>query len=327
MPPRPPNRAKEKAPAPFGWTQGRLRPTLRLARKPSTGLVFRVVKPYASARLRPINAEIAHAEGRTGNPMADRNRVPTAATHARKSSPRTLAIDVGGTGIKAITLDVKGKAITQRSRIATPRRPNPKAILDAIGRLASLQGRFDRVSVGFPGVVKRGVVYSAANLGKGWNNYPFEKALTKRLRRPVRLANDADVQGLGCVSGHGLELVITLGTGFGSVLFIDGRRIHLEIGHQPFRKGRTYEDELGDAALRKKGKRKWNKRLGEAIEDLKNNFNYDRLYIGGGNSKFINLKLPPNTRIVSNLEGLLGGIALWREPARAAAVPIPPRLS
>ena len=252
--------------------------------------------------------------------MADRNRAPAAAaTPTRKSSPRTLAIDVGGTGIKAITLDGKGKAITQRSRIPTPRPATPKAVLGVIGKLASLQRRFDRVSVGFPGVVKRGVVYTAANLGKGWNNYRFEKALTKRLGHPVRLANDADIQGLGCVSGHGLELVITLGTGFGSVLFIDGRRIHLEIGHQPFRKGRTYEDELGDAALRKKGKQKWNRRLGEAIEDLKNNFNYDRLYIGGGNSKFIKLKLPPDTRIVSNLEGLLGGIALWREPAGANA--------
>ncbi len=249
--------------------------------------------------------------------MADRNRARTAATQARKSSPRTLAIDVGGTGIKAIMLDTKGKAITKRSRIPTPGPATPQAVLGAIAKLASLQGRFDRVSVGFPGVVKRGVVYTAANLGKGWNNYPFEKALAKRLGRPVRLANDADVQGLGCISGHGLELVITLGTGFGSVLFIDGRRIHMEIAHQPFRKGRTYEDELGDAALRKKGKKKWNQRLGEAIEDLRNTFNFDRLYIGGGNTKFIGLKLPPSVRIVSNLEGLLGGIALWREPGGA----------
>jgi len=252
--------------------------------------------------------------------MADRSRAPTAATQARKSSPRTLAIDIGGTGIKAITLGGKGKAITQRSSVPTPRPATPKAVLGVIAKLASAQGRFDRVSVGFPGVVKDGVVYTAPNLGKGWNNYPFEKALTKRLGRSVRLANDADVQGLGCISGHGLELVITLGTGFGSVLLMDGRRIHMEIAHHPFRKGRTYEDELGDAALRKKGKKKWNKRLGEAIADLKNTFNYDRLYIGGGNSKFINLKLPPNTRIVSNLEGLLGGIALWREPAGANPV-------
>lgn len=249
--------------------------------------------------------------------MADRSRTPTAAAQARKSSPRTLAIDVGGAGIKAITLDGKGKAITKRSRIPTPRAATPKAVLGVIAKLASLQGRFDRVSVGFPGVVKRGVVYTAANLGKGWDDYPFEKALTKRLGHPVRLANDADIQGLGCVSGHGLELVITLGTGFGSVLFTDGRRIHMEIAHHPLRKGRTYEDELGEAALRKKGRKKWNKHLAEAIEDLKNTFNYDRLYIGGGNTKFIGLKLPPSVKIVSNLEGLLGGIALWREPAGA----------
>ncbi len=251
--------------------------------------------------------------------MADENRAPETAKRRRKASPRTLAIDIGGTGIKAITLDDTGKAITERSRIATPEPATPKALLRVIKQLAATQGRFDRVSVGFPGVIKRGVVYTAPNLGKGWNNYEFERALVRKLGRPVHLANDADVQGLGSVSGRGLELVITLGTGFGSVLFIDGRRIHLELGHHPFRKGRTYEDELGHAALQKKGKAKWNQRLREAIADLKEVFNYDRLYIGGGNSRHIKLKLPANVRLVSNLQGLLGGIALWREPARPAA--------
>jgi len=250
--------------------------------------------------------------------MADTNSVPKTASRRRKPSPRTLAIDIGGTGIKAITLDERGKAITERSRIATPEPATPKALLRVIKQLAAMQGRFDRVSVGFPGVIKRGVVYTAPNLGKGWNNYEFERALTRKLGHPVRLANDADVQGLGSISGRGLELVITLGTGFGSVLFIDGRRIHLELGHHPFRKGRTYEDELGHAALRKKGKAKWNQRLREAIADLKNTFNYDRLWIGGGNSRYIKLKLPDNVRIVSNLQGLLGGIALWGEPAAPA---------
>ena len=99
--------------------------------------------------------------------------------------------------------------------------------------------------------------------------------------------------------------MITLGTGFGSVLFVDGHRIHMEIAHHPFRKGRTYEDELGHAALLKKGKKRWNKRVREAIEDLQETFGYDRLYIGGGNARFIRFKLPDNVQIVSNLEGLL----------------------
>ena len=129
----------------------------------------------------------------------------------------------------------------------------------------------------------------------------------------MRIANDADVQGLGCVTGHGVELVITLGTGFGSVLFVDGHRIHLELGHHPFHNGKTYEDELGIKAFRKKGKKKWNRHLREAIDELAKTFNYDRLYIGGGNAATINFKLPENVKVVSNTDGLLGGIKLWQD--------------
>jgi polyphosphate glucokinase len=131
--------------------------------------------------------------------------------------------------------------------------------------------------------------------------------------RPVRIANDADVQGLGAVSGKGLELLITLGTGVGSSLFVDGNLAHLEMGHHPFRKGKTYEDELGNAALKRKGVKKWNKHLLEAIAILRAVFNYDRLYIGGGNSKHMKPPLPANVQIVSNIDGLLGGVMLWRD--------------
>ncbi len=133
-------------------------------------------------------------------------------------------------------------------------------------------------------------------MGKGWKAFKLEAELRKKLKKPVRVANDADVQGLGCVTGHGDELVITLGTGFGSVLFVDGHRIHLELGHHPFRNGKTYEDELGIKAFLKKGKKKWNKHLREAIDELAKTFNYDRLYIGGGNAATINFKLPSNVK-------------------------------
>ena len=232
-------------------------------------------------------------------------------------APITLAVDVGGTGIKAAALDRDGKMVSERQRIRTPGNATPKKVLAIIAKLAKMVGKFDRVSTGFPGVIKRGVVYSAPNLGKGWNNFALEKALAKRLERPVRVANDADVQGLGCVTGRGDELVITLGTGFGSVLFVDGHRIHLELGHHPFHKGKTYEDELGIRAFQKKGKKKWNKLLREAIDELAQTFNYDRLYIGGGNASEIDFKLPPNVKVVSNTEGLLGGIKLWQEKVAA----------
>jgi polyphosphate glucokinase len=242
-----------------------------------------------------------------------------------KKAPRTLAVDIGGTGIKAELLDERGRPLTDRARIPTPASATPRQVMAIVGKLAKIEGRFDRVSVGFPGVTKNGVIYTAPNLGKGWNNFALERKLSRVLKRPVRVANDADVQGLGSVTGRGVELVITLGTGVGSVIFVDGHRIHLELGHHPFHKGKTYEQELGISALKKKGKKKWNKLLAEALDDLARTFQYDRLYIGGGNARHIKFKLPPNARTVSNTEGLLGGIKLWseeethRRPRRAKA--------
>lgn len=248
----------------------------------------------------------------------------------QKKAPHTLAVDIGGTGIKAELLDERGRPLTDRARIPTPKGATPHQVVAIIRKLAKLAGRFDRVSVGFPGVTKNGVIYTAANLGKGWNDFALEQKLRGVLKRPVRVANDADVQGLGSVSGHGVELVITLGTGVGSVIFVNGDRIHLELGHHPFHKGKTYEDELGNRMLRKKGKKWWNKRLREAIEDLKIAFNYDRLYLGGGNTKSIRFEPPEGVKIISNEEGLLGGIKLWQEasakPAPGAGVRTPRRV-
>ena len=168
------------------------------------------------------------------------------------AAPRTLAVDIGGTGIKALTLDPQGKPINERRKIATPRRATPKAVIKIVDKLAAAQPGFERVSVGFPGVVKDGIVYTAANLGRGWIGFDLATALARKLKKPVRVANDADIQGLGSVSGRGLELVVTLGTGFGSVLFANGTRVHLELGHHPFHKGRTYEDELGARAQKER---------------------------------------------------------------------------
>ena len=227
---------------------------------------------------------------------------------------RTLAVDIGGTGIKVITLDERGKPLTERVRIKTPKPATPSAIIAAIAGLAKAQGESDRVSVGFPGVVCRGVTVTAPNLDQRWRGFHFAEALSKKLRKPVRAANDADVQGFGAIEGHGVELVITLGTGFGSALFVDGKLVpNLEIAHHPFQKGQTYEEKLGDAARKKAGKKKWNNRLAKAIQTLERTFNYDHLYIGGGNAQRITLTLPASVKIVSNLAGLLGGIALWRD--------------
>ena len=226
---------------------------------------------------------------------------------------RTLAVDIGGTGIKALVLSATGKPLTERARVKTPRPATPGAVINTITEMVKAQGKFDRVSVGFPGVVRRGVTVTAPNLDGHWRNFKLAETLSKKLGKPVRVANDADVQGFGAIGGQGVELVITLGTGFGSALFLDGKLVpNLEIAHHPFQKDQTYEEKLGDAARKKIGKKKWNKRLVKAIQTLEHAFNYDRLYIGGGNAKKIITKLPSNTRIVENVAGLLGGIALWR---------------
>ncbi len=227
---------------------------------------------------------------------------------------RTLTVDIGGSGIKVIVLDIKGMPLTQRMRLDTPQPATPAPIINTILRLASSQGNFQRVSVGFPGVIRYGVVETAVNLHPEWLGFNLEAALSNKLQKPVRVINDADMQGLSAISGKGVELVLTLGTGFGSALFVNGKLIpNLELGHHKFRKGETYEEQLGRIALKKIGKRKWNRRLKKATKLLQNVFNYDYLYIGGGEARKVQIDLASNVKIIPNVYGLLGGIALWRD--------------
>ena len=230
------------------------------------------------------------------------------------NSIKTLAVDIGGSGVKVMVLDDRGDPLTERSRLKTPQPPKPKAIINAIVSLAEKQPDYQRVAVGFPGVVQQGITKTAVNLDRDWIGFDLAKTLSQRLDKPVKVANDADIQGFGAIEGRGVELVLTLGTGFGSALFINGKLVpNLEMGHHPFRKGETYEEQLGRAALEKEGKKKWNNRLEKAIATLEHLFNYDTLYIGGGEAKNIEFKLPKNAKIVPNIAGLLGGIALWNQ--------------
>lgn len=226
---------------------------------------------------------------------------------------KTLAVDVGGSGIKAMVLDLQGQPLSDRVRVETPQPATPEAVIAALVELVRPL-TFDRVSIGFPGVVRRGVTQTAVNLHPDWQAFDLAGAVTDRLNCPTRVCNDADVQGLGVIQGKGVELVITLGTGVGAALFIDGHLVpNLELGHHPFRQGETYEQQLGRATLDAVGKKKWNERLQKAIVVLDRVFNFDCLYIGGGNAKKIEGDLPPRVQIVPNVAGLLGGIALWHD--------------
>ena len=193
----------------------------------------------------------------------------------RSHSPITLAIDIGGSGLKAMLIDPNGKPVSERERVVTPTIPTPRAVLAALDALV-------------------------VNLPKRW-------------KKPVRVANDASVQGYGAIRGDGVELTLTFGTGMGSALFTNGHLCPgLELGHHPWKK-KTYEDYIGRRGLDKFGKKQWNVHVQEAIAQTEKLFNWDHLYLGGGNTKKFDFKLPKNVEIVSNETGLLGGVALWRD--------------
>ena len=228
---------------------------------------------------------------------------------------RILAIDVGGSGLKAALLDDGGNMVTERLRIETPKLEKPEVLVEALAGLVEPLGAFDYVSVGFPGVVRKGRIITAPNLGTDvLQGFDLASALEMRLGKPVRVVNDADMQGYGAIKGEGVEMVITLGTGFGSALFMDGELApHLEIAHLPFRKGKTYEQRTGDKARRKLGKKDWNREVRKAIAALRVLTHFDKLYIGGGNADKLKIELDPDVQIVSNEYGVRGGAKLWRE--------------
>lgn len=210
-------------------------------------------------------------------------------------------------------LDVQGKPLTERLRLPTPTQPTPARVLAVLEKLKEQVPSFDRVAVGFPGVVKRGIIYTAANLHPKWVEYNLQAELEKRWKRPVRIANDAAVQGYAAIQGKGVEMILTLGTGLGSAIYTEGHLCPgLELAHHPWMKNKTYEDFLGKRGLKKHGPKRWNKLLAAAIEQTAATFNWDHLYLGGGNSKEIRFKLGENIKIISNEDGLLGGAALWQ---------------
>jgi polyphosphate glucokinase len=248
--------------------------------------------------------------------------------------PYTLAIDIGGTGLKASVLDATGTMVANRVRVPTtyPMPPTGEGgMVPALVKLvASLPGA-DRISAGFPGMVRGGHILSAPHfvtesgpgspvdhkLQKAWDRFDLAGALAEALDKPAKVANDADVQGLAVVSGKEFELVITLGTGFGTATFLDGRLLpHLEIAHQPFRKGETYNDQLGERTRKEIGDHRWNGRVRKAIETLDSLLFFDHLYIGGGNARRVTRDhlgdLMEKTTVVDNTAGILGGIKLWK---------------
>jgi polyphosphate glucokinase len=235
--------------------------------------------------------------------------------------------------MKASVLDASGSMMADRVVVATPYPCPPDLLVSTIAGLVKQLPSFERVSVGFPGVVRAGRVLSApefvkigglgtpvdADLVHAWAGYELADAVRHTLGQPTRVANDADVQGLGVIVGRGLELVVTLGTSVGTGLFDNGRLApHMEFAHHPFRDGETYYEQLGEAARRRVGDTQWNLRVQRAIETLDALFFFDHVYIGGGNSVRVTADLGPKASIVDNAAGILGGVRLWEQERETA---------
>jgi len=234
------------------------------------------------------------------------------------AAKRILCIDVGASGLKAAVISPRGKYLVKRVRVKTPKQRKPRDIVKALTELVTPLGPFDHVTIGFPGMVRNGKVMTAPNFGtRDWEGFDLVGAMRKRLAKPVKLLNDADVQGLAVIKGKGLELVCTLGTGLGTAWFRDGELMpHMDLAHLVMHRKDDLDIYVGDKTRRRIGNAHWNRRVKKLIEVLNTVFAYDHLYLGGGNSRCVSFKLPRNVSLVSNDAGMEGGAFAWSRFAK-----------
>jgi predicted NBD/HSP70 family sugar kinase len=223
-----------------------------------------------------------------------------------------MILDIGGSHVKVGFSDRSGEIKLPSGHNLTPEKMLRK--LQPI-----LRGRsYDYVSVGFPGVVIRGkIVGEPPNLGRGWVGFDFERAL----HHPTRVVNDAAMQALGSYHG-GRMLFLGLGTGLGTALVIDGQLEPMELAHLPYKKGKTYEDYVGEAALKRLGRKKWQKEVFDVTRLLSTALEPEYIVMGGGNVRKLGV-LPPLAERGDNRNAVLGGIRLWGPSGTAATTPKP----
>ena len=267
---------------------------------------------------------------RAHDPVASSSTASRPASPARRRRTRvnTLAIDIGGSSFKATVLDPDGQMLLDRVRVDTPYPCSPDQFVETVTALVEPLPEAARVSVGFPGMVRKGVVLHVPSLSREvpggpevpkraapWTGYDLESRLRDALGKPVLVMNDADVQACAAVEGKGFELVLTLGTGVGTAVFSDGTLLpHMELSHFPWGKKDSYDIVLGNAARRKVGNVKWSKKLKKALADFDEVLFPDHVYLGGGNTKHLTIDLADlggRVSVVPNTAGLLGGVRVW----------------
>jgi polyphosphate glucokinase len=220
----------------------------------------------------------------------------------RKSSPTVLAIDVGGTHVKVMTS-------LERTKREFESGPDLSA-KDMVKQVKKLTAdwSYDVISVGYPGpIVRNRPLAEPYNLGPGWAQFDFEKAF----RRPTKVVNDAAMQALGSYEG-GRMLFLGLGTGLGSAIVDHGELEPMELGHVPYRHGKTFEDYVGVDGMSRLGLKKWRKKVAEIVKLLTAAFEPDYVMLGGGNVKKLD-RLPRKARRGDNANAFEGGFRLWDE--------------
>ena len=216
-------------------------------------------------------------------------------------APTVLAVDVGGSHVKAVL-----NGVDERRRfVSGPELTAAEMVSGVLEQTADWD--YVGVSVGVPAPVVAGrVVRDPVNLGTGWAGFDFDTAFGK----PTKVINDAAMQALGSYEG-GRMLFLGLGTGLGTTLVIDGFVVAMEVQHMPFRKG-TFEDYVGERGLERLGAKRWRKVLLEVIDVYVAAFSPDYVVLGGGNARKLD-ELPPNCRLGHNEDAFLGGFRLWVE--------------
>ena len=242
----------------------------------------------------------------------------------------TLAIDCGGGGIKASVLDESGTMRAQPVRVPTPYPFSPDTFVVTLTDLAAALPGADRATVGLPGMIRHGVVISTPHyvtrtgprsrvlpeLVEAWHGFDARTALNTALGIPTRVLNDAEIHAAGVVTGQGLELVLTLGTGLGCAIYDGGHLApHLELSQAPVRWGLSYDTYIGEHERRRLGVALWSRRVARVVEGLRPVFLWDRLYLGGGNSRHLTStvlsRLGEDVIIVPNTAALVGGARVW----------------
>jgi predicted NBD/HSP70 family sugar kinase len=221
-----------------------------------------------------------------------------------QKAQKILVIDIGGTNVKAIATGHKTKIRIPSGPTMTPVRMVKEVLQAADG------WKYDAVSIGYPGPVVDGQpARNPHNLAPGWVRFDFAKAF----HRPVKVVNDAAMQALGSYDG-GRMLFLGLGTGLGSAMIAGGSLDPLELAHLPYRRGRTYEEYVGAAGLKRLGVKRWRKHVVKICQQLKDALQVDYVVLGGGNAKLIE-KPPEGVHLGANTNAFVGGFRLWHEQA------------